>query len=317
MASQIDQTTADRLEDIAKSLFFLTRSGGAWKSDKQARFILSFVEGLPEPYNVAPATALDKAKKIACSKVLVLSRATSFRGYQYMQHFIIDEGGVLVMGTHDHYAPGTTPKEKKNQYLAPAKRQPAVSFFPKTPVKLGPQSQEIIRQLKLISNPTPMVLSFIRTLERGQPLSVKQMTAVQSILLQERFGGYEQLTSSAELKAQAKALGVDLSGLVFTKSTDKRKAMLLIEEAKKRPKATKATKRTKTTKRTKKASEVLGGTDGCYMSKQNVVASHQYLIDIYRHLKANPCIEDWAESKLAHAHGILQAIAEHLKYGGH
>ena len=137
-------------------------------------------------------------------------------------------------------------------------------------------------------------------------LTPKHMKAVASFLLRDRYGAPEDLPSARELRSRAKSLGVSLpSGLNFNKSADKRQALAYLDGVEK-----KAKKRA-----VKRAFEALGGTDGCYMSRQNLIATHNHLRDILEHLETNPCIEDWAESKIAHAHANLQAVAEFFKYG--
>lgn len=303
----LSQQDQDRIEDISRSLDSLVnRNGGMWKSLAQGRFLLNAIESMSGVNTLAPNSSITAATPVSCSKMLVLSKRTSYINTEFWVHYIVDEGGVIVKGTHDVNVAGTTATAKRITFQRPSKCTPVVDFFPKGVVKITPQNKRLIRELKGIPTPSSFVTSMIKVLERGQMLSANQLQAVQRTLLAVKYGQWEDLPSAKELRDKARALGVTLPNtLNFNKSADKRTALAILESAEKRAKV----------KAVKRAFETLGGTDGCYMSRQNLVATHHHLKDILQHLEANPCVEDWAESKISQAHAILQSVAEYFKYG--
>jgi hypothetical protein len=305
----ITQQQIDQISDISRSLSFLVSSnGGAWKSAAQAGFVLNSLNSLTEPTAIlAPQSSLTLASPLACSKMLVLSHHSTYRGRSFWVHYIVDEGGVILRGTHDLDPTGKVATIKKINFQRAPGRTPIANFFPKAGVKITRQNKTLLKKLKGMSfEPSPFTLSIINQLERGDMLSPKQMQAVQRVLLADQYGSHENLPSAGELRSRAKALGVTFpSNLSFTRSADKRTALSLLDAAEKRAK----------TKAVKRAFDQLGGSDGCYMSRQNLIATHSHLRDILKHLESNPCIEDWAESKISQAHAILQSVANYLNYG--
>jgi hypothetical protein len=305
----ITQQEMDKIEDISRSLRGAIKNrGGAWASPAQAGFVLNFVNGLSEPTAIlAPQSSLTSAGTLACSKMLVLAHQSSFRGKYFWVHYILDEGGVVLKGTHDLDITGKVATAKRVTFQRAPGCKPIANFFPKAGVKITRQNKTLLKKLKGMSfDPSPFTLSIINQLERGDNLSSKQMQAVQRVLLADQYGSHENLPSAGELRSRAKALGITFpSNLSFTRSADKRTALSFLDAAEKRAK----------TKAVKRAFDQLGGSDGCYMSRQNLIATHSHLRDILKHLESNPCIEDWAESKISQAHAILQSVANYLNYG--
>jgi len=305
----ITQQEMDKIEDISRSLRGAIKNrGGAWASPAQAGFVLNFVSGLSEPTTIlAPQSSISSAGTLACSKMLVLAHRSSFRGNSFWVHYILDEGGVVLKGTHDLDITGKVATAKRVTFQRALGCKPILNFFPKAGIKITLQNKALLKKLKSISSaPSSFTSSIINQLERGNMLTPKQMASVQRVLLADQYGSYENLPGAGELRSRAKALGVTFpSNLSFKRSADKRVALSILDAAEKRAKV----------KAVKRAFDQLGGSDGCYMSRQNLIATHSHLRDILEHLEANPCIEDWAESKISQAHAILQSVANYLNYG--
>lgn len=285
--------------DITKSLNSLTYNNGCWKSPRQGAFLINQIKTLDKRYTTAPTEAQAKALPLVVGgSVYLISISGSYKGNSFGTHYIVDNAGLVLKGTHK-YAPDPklTPSARVNKttFIRPSKSicEPIVTQAK----NITPQNQNTINIIKGLSQQTDFTQSLISTLEAGRNLSPKQMSALQNVFLREK---YPEPPRAAEIRRQAELYSVNLQGLTLTSTLDKRKAMSMIDNAKKKGRV---------------ASERLSGIDGCYMSKQNLRATINHIQSIYSKLEVEPCSEDWVDSKIAHAHAVLQAVAEYLTYG--
>ncbi len=195
----------DVARDFARSFAALTRSNdGHWKSEKQARFLLERLEGVRDPKVESWAKKHGISGDVitfVASKHLEGSGVRDVSRRRYVGNvFVVDSGGVVAIGKpkFDHVT--AQPKwDREVELVWKREKEPTLRVDPAAEKRAKAEKNrpeiEKIRALPAYREAGSILRDFVRQLEDGRELSIKQKAILQKYT--DEVGDYKGSTREA------------------------------------------------------------------------------------------------------------------------